>query len=97
MLFTAVFDRPGKQGVLQIIDFGSSVTVSDPNSEYNDFVGTMHYLPPESLGPRTGQDLKKCDLWYDHHSANNVRYHVEHCCSLRSLGVIAFILVCSSR
>ena len=60
-----VFDRPGRQGVLQIIDFGESVNVSDPNKVYNDFVGTIHYLPPESQGPRTGEDLKKCDLWYD--------------------------------
>ena len=49
--------------MLQIIDFGESVNVSDPKKKYNDFVGTIHYLPPESQEPRTGADLKKCDLW----------------------------------
>ena len=65
LYYFAVFDRLGEQGVLQIIDFGASEIVSDPNKIYNDYFGTIHYLPPESRGPRSGEDLKKCDLWYD--------------------------------
>ena len=52
--------------MLQIIDFGASEIVSDPSKKYDDFVGTLHYLPPESTILRTGEDLKKSDLWCDH-------------------------------
>jgi len=57
-----VLDRPGKEGKLLIIDFGES-EVLDPAKEYNDFVGTIHYIPPESAGPRSADDLKKGDIW----------------------------------
>lgn len=57
-----VFDRPGKHGKLQIIDFGASEIV-EPSKIYNDTVGTLHYLSPESLSPRSADDLKKSDLW----------------------------------
>ena len=71
LCFPAVFNRSGKEGVPQIIDFGESENVSDPNKVYNDFVGTIHYLPPESTRPRTGEDLKKSDLWCDPVPVNN--------------------------
>ena len=57
-----VFDRPGKEGVLQIIDFGASEILED-HKEYNDLVGTIHYLPPESCSTRSAEDLKAGDLW----------------------------------
>ena len=48
--------------MLQIIDFGVS-EILDPHKKYNDMVGTIHYLPPESCTTRSAEDLKKGDLW----------------------------------
>lgn len=38
-----VFDKHGKDGVLQLIDFGDSKHVKE-NETYNEFVGTIHYV-----------------------------------------------------
>ena len=81
LLILLVFDRPGKEGVLQIIDFGSSVNVADPNKVYNDAVGTIHYMPPESQRSRKGEDLKKSDLWCDYLGVSQylLIYHCDPC------------------
>ena len=43
-----VFDRPGKDGVLKIIDFGLSGIVNKHNENEMDdnFYGTLFYLAP---------------------------------------------------
>ena len=38
-----VFDKPGIDGKLQLIDFGDSKVVED-DVTYNEFVGTIHYV-----------------------------------------------------
>lgn len=38
-----VFDKPGPNGVLKIIDFGGSKIV-DPMTMYSDCVGTIHFV-----------------------------------------------------
>ena len=53
-----VFDKPGKCGKLCIIDFGDSEIIDD-NKTYNEFVGTIHYFPPEITRPRHGWEVKK--------------------------------------
>jgi len=57
-----VFNKPGVDGVLQVIDFGEGQIVSDDET-YNHSAGTPHYMPPEITRPRTGAELKKGDLW----------------------------------
>ena len=41
-----IFSKPGRKGVLQVIDFGESELIED-GKMYNDMVGTVHYLEPE--------------------------------------------------
>ena len=50
-----VFDRPGDDGIVKIIDFGNSEIIDDPQQRDAKFCGTLHYLPPELLSskPRT--------------------------------------------
>merc|ERR1719362_734011 len=48
--------------ILQIIDLGDSKIVND-KQKYSEFVGTIHYVAPEIIRPRTGEELKKSDLW----------------------------------
>eukprot|EP00485_Elphidium_margaritaceum_P001610 CAMPEP_0202689094 /NCGR_PEP_ID=MMETSP1385-20130828/4437_1 /ASSEMBLY_ACC=CAM_ASM_000861 /TAXON_ID=933848 /ORGANISM="Elphidium margaritaceum" /LENGTH=633 /DNA_ID=CAMNT_0049344181 /DNA_START=36 /DNA_END=1937 /DNA_ORIENTATION=+ len=57
-----VFDREGLGGCLKIIDFGDSKIIQ-PDRIYSEFVGTIHYVPPEVIRPRSGVELKKGDLW----------------------------------
>eukprot|EP01083_Nonionella_stella_P126792 384015_1 len=57
-----MFDKPGLDGNLVIIDFGDSERVQD-DELYNEFVGTIHYLPPEITRYRHGWELKKSDMW----------------------------------
>jgi len=57
-----VLSHPGDDAVVKIIDFGDSEIVHDDHV-YTDFVGTVHYMPPEIVRARTGRDLKKSDLW----------------------------------
>eukprot|EP00485_Elphidium_margaritaceum_P001745 CAMPEP_0202694468 /NCGR_PEP_ID=MMETSP1385-20130828/8324_1 /ASSEMBLY_ACC=CAM_ASM_000861 /TAXON_ID=933848 /ORGANISM="Elphidium margaritaceum" /LENGTH=732 /DNA_ID=CAMNT_0049350321 /DNA_START=25 /DNA_END=2223 /DNA_ORIENTATION=- len=57
-----VFDEKGPEGVLKIIDFGDSLCVEEEKT-YAEFVGTIHYVPPEIVRPRTGKELKKSDMW----------------------------------
>eukprot|EP01083_Nonionella_stella_P065842 172868_1 len=57
-----VFDKPGPNGQLFIIDFGDSERVED-DEMYNEFVGTIYYLPPEITRYRHGWELKKGDTW----------------------------------
>lgn len=47
---------------LVIIDFGDAKKVDDTEN-YNDFVGTAFYLPPEIVRNRKGWELKKSDMW----------------------------------
>jgi len=57
-----VLSHDGDDAVVKIIDFGDSEIVHD-DKVYTDFVGTVHYMPPEIVRARTGRDLKKSDLW----------------------------------
>ncbi len=57
-----VFGQYENETVLQIIDFGDSKII-DENKQYSEFVGTIHYVPPEIVRKRTGKELKKSDLW----------------------------------
>ena len=41
-----VFDRPGKNGILKIIDFGESEYIQDDNAKDDKFCGSLHYLSP---------------------------------------------------
>ena len=38
-----VFDKPGRDGKLVIIDFGESKIIDD-NKLYTDFIGSIHYV-----------------------------------------------------
>merc|ERR1712216_346641 len=53
-LHNMVFDKNGIDGVLQLIDFGDSKIVNEKR-KYSKFVGTIHYVPPEIVRPRTGK------------------------------------------
>jgi len=57
-----VLSHRGDDAVVKIIDFGDSELVRD-DAVYTDFVGTVHYMPPEIVRARTGRDLKKSDMW----------------------------------
>ena len=57
-----VFDKPGMDGTLQLIDFGESIII-DEEEEYAEFVGTGHDVAPEVTRPRTGWEMKKSDMW----------------------------------
>jgi len=57
-----LFDVAGKDGVLQVIDFGESKQI-DEGQTYYESVGTPHYMPPEIARARTGEELKASDLW----------------------------------
>ena len=41
-----VFDRPGKDGILKIIDFGMSEYINNPQDEDNNMCGTVWYMAP---------------------------------------------------
>jgi len=47
---------------LVIIDFGDAKVVKKDDI-YEDFVGTAFYLAPECVRNRTGEELKKSDMW----------------------------------
>jgi len=47
---------------LVIIDFGDARVVKKDDL-YEDFVGTAFYLAPECVRNRTGEELKKSDMW----------------------------------
>ena len=47
---------------LKLIDFGVAIEIDDEEIN-DDYVGTLVYLPPESVGQRTGQILKAGDMW----------------------------------
>jgi len=47
---------------LVIIDFGDAKVVKK-DEIYEDFVGTAFYLAPECVRNRTGEELKKSDMW----------------------------------
>jgi len=57
-----VFDKPGIEGTLKLIDFGESKIV-DPEEMYNECIGTIHFVPPEVCSLRSGNDLKAGDMW----------------------------------
>jgi len=48
--------------VMVIIDFGDAKVVK-LDDIYEDFVGTAFYLAPECVRNRTGEELKKSDMW----------------------------------
>lgn len=54
--------RTKAQRELVLIDFGDSRIVQE-NECYEDFVGTAFYLAPECIRKRTGDELKKSDVW----------------------------------
>jgi len=54
--------RTEAQRELVLIDFGDS-TIVQGDELYEDFVGTAFYLAPESVRKRTGNELKKTDVW----------------------------------
>lgn len=60
-----MFDRPGKEGIVKIIDFGNSELIENEDDIDSSVIGTLHYLPPELLSsrPRTKRTLYKGDLW----------------------------------
>jgi len=47
---------------LVIIDFGDAKIIKE-DQIYEDFVGTAFYLAPECIRNRTGEELKKSDMW----------------------------------
>jgi calcium-dependent protein kinase len=47
---------------LVIIDFGDARVVKKDDT-FEDFVGTAFYLAPECVRNRTGEELKKSDMW----------------------------------
>eukprot|EP01084_Bolivina_argentea_P023963 44750_1 len=57
-----VYDRPGDDANIVIIDFGDAARVDD-HEIYSEFVGTIYYLPPEITRHRHGWELKKSDMW----------------------------------
>lgn len=57
-----MLSEPYPNGKLKIIDFGDSDTVKS-NKTYNVWVGTMHYIPPETPRLRYGWEMKKGDMW----------------------------------
>jgi len=57
-----VFDKPGDDAILKIIDFGDSDIVEDHKS-YKELVGTLYYLSPECKRTRKGWEVKKSDMW----------------------------------
>jgi len=54
--------RTKAQRELVIIDFGDAKIIEE-NAIYEDFVGTAFYLAPECIDNRTGEQLKKSDMW----------------------------------
>jgi len=47
---------------LVVIDFGDAKMVDD-KEQYEEFVGTAFYLPPEIVRARYGHEMKKSDVW----------------------------------
>jgi len=54
--------RHREQKEMVIIDFGDAKVVKE-GEIYEDFVGTAFYLAPECVRTRTGEELKKSDMW----------------------------------
>jgi len=54
--------KNGGPECLTIIDFGDAKKVED-EGQYEEFVGTAFYLPPEIVRQRTGLEMKKSDVW----------------------------------
>jgi len=55
-------EKGGGPETLTIIDFGDAKQVDD-NGNYEEFVGTAYYLPPEIVRVRKGHEMKKSDVW----------------------------------
>ena len=47
-----IFDKPGKDGIVKIIDFGNSEIIINPKEIDKILVGSLHYLPPEMLSSK---------------------------------------------
>ena len=58
-----VFDKKGKNGIIKIIDFGTSEIVIDDDLYTAERVGTILYAPPEWKKDRIGEHIKKGDMW----------------------------------
>lgn len=54
--------KRGGPETLVLIDFGDAKYV-EKNQTYEEFVGTAFYLPPEIVRKRTGEEMKKSDVW----------------------------------
>jgi len=61
MVFDESTNSDGQQNIV-IIDFGEA-TIINENHKYADLVGTLYYMPPESIRIRRGYELKKSDMW----------------------------------
>jgi len=61
-LANIVFSKPGIAGTLKIVDFGEALLIDD-DATSSECCGTIHYMPPEVVRPRTGRELKAGDLW----------------------------------
>ena len=48
--------------MLKLIDFGDS-RIIEPNEIYSTCIGTINYMSPEMLRERTGNEIKKSDMW----------------------------------
>eukprot|EP01084_Bolivina_argentea_P167781 291109_1 len=59
-----VFDKPGDEGKLKLIDFGDAIIIKD-DEESQHYVGTLHYFTPEMLDHRNrkGREIKKGDIY----------------------------------
>ena len=60
-----VFETDEKDANIVLLNFARSKLIDD-NKEYNDLVGTVHYLSPELVSSKTiitGKILKSNDIW----------------------------------
>ena len=57
------YDYDDHDARLKLIDFGLAIEIKDDETN-SDFVGTLVYLPPESVKKkRTGKEFKAGDMW----------------------------------
>merc|ERR1719340_454749 len=59
-----IFDKPGDEGILKLIDFGDAIIIDDEETN-GTFVGTIHYFTPEMItNPhRKGWVIRKADTY----------------------------------
>jgi len=57
-----VYESNDPNSNIVLIDFGDAARVTD-HEMYNEFIGTLFYLPPEIVRARHGWELKASDMW----------------------------------